>query len=67
MAIKTATAKQPGTKQYKEAILRGDRVLLGQAITLIESNRARIRYLPVTGGGSCFRVYFLEAVPAALA
>ena len=43
MAIKTATAKQPGTKQYKEAILRGDRVLLGQAITLIESNRAQDR------------------------
>ena len=42
---------------------------LGLFITkeIIESNRARIRYFPVTGGGSCFRVYFLEAVSAVLA
>ena len=42
---------------------------LGLFITkeIIESNRARIRYFPVTGGGSCFRVYFLEAVQAVLA
>ncbi|MDQ1363694.1 MAG: two-component system, NtrC family, sensor histidine kinase PilS [Pseudomonadota bacterium] len=42
---------------------------LGLFITkeIIESNRARIRYFPVTGGGSCFRIYFLEAVPAGLA
>lgn len=38
---------------------------LGLFITkeIIESNRARIRYFPVTGGGSCFRIYFLEAAP----
>jgi two-component system sensor histidine kinase PilS (NtrC family) len=39
---------------------------LGLFITkeIIESNRARIRYMPVKDGGSCFRIYFLEAAPA---
>ena len=42
---------------------------LGLFITkeIIESNRARIRYLPMAGGGSCFRIYFLEALPGEVA
>jgi len=40
---------------------------LGLFITkeIIESNRARIRYISTPNSGSCFRIYFLEAAPAA--
>jgi len=29
---------------------------------IVESNRARIRYLEHESGGSCFRIYFLHAI-----
>ncbi len=43
MAPKTPVTKLLTLKEYEEGILGGDRIVLGQAITLIESSRTRDR------------------------